>query len=128
MLVLDDNYEIHKEIILHPPQKAVVEVSSLDDLKKLKGFKSGDQVHIRFNLPAAAVDTWGETETAIADWARQAGITVARTEALVTAPGVGEDMDPEVAPEVLLREFAAQEKLTEDMLAVGLELLAEARK
>jgi hypothetical protein len=127
MLVLDDDYNIHKEIILHPPQKAVVVLSNIDDLKKLRDIKAGDQVHIRFNLEPSDVENWGKIEAAITWWAKEAGVTVARTEALVTTPGVG-DLDPEVSPEALLREFASQEKLTEGLLQTGLDLLKEARR
>ena len=126
MLLLDeDTLEVAEEIISSVVHKHVIEISSLEALER---FAAGprDQARIRFRLDAADVDRWGEIEVGIQRWASAQGVRVASIEAEVALDRTGVDeADPEMAPDLLLEQFAREEGISPELLAVGQELLKE---
>jgi hypothetical protein len=126
MLVLNEMFDIAHEIQLSPPRKIVLEISDVHDLLKAK-VNPGDQVVIRFNYPSDQLENFGLAESSIDQWARENGITLRRTEVAVESEYGHRDVDPAESPEVVLREFAATEGITDEMLAIGEELLNETR-
>ncbi len=122
MLLLDDGFEVEREIILSGPRKLVAAVSGLDGLDAL-ATAPGDQVKLRFALLAGSLDGWHMDDARIAEWARERGVTVAGVEVSLESRYDAGSVDPDGTPEALLRQFAAQEGLSDDLLAVGLRLL-----
>lgn len=122
LLLREDDLAIEKEIKLNPIQKTIVEITSLDDLKKFKLHKA-DQVRIRFSMPAANLTEWPQIEQALEKWSAKAGVEVASIEpVLVMGPKAG-SYNQWGNPEEVLRMFAASEGIEGDLLDVGLELL-----
>ena len=125
MVLLDDRtFDIALEIPLTPLRKFMLDITSVDELRHLN-VRHGDQVKIRFQCPPSRIGEWGAIETFIGEWAANLGVTIASTEVLVESVHTTQGTDPEQSPERILREFAQQERLSEEMLAVGLTLLNE---
>lgn len=119
VLLLDENtFEIAEEVELPATRKHVIEISSLDELPTVK---PGDRAKIRFRLPSEQIDKWGEIEQQLTIWARDNGIEIAGTEVIIE--GGARELDLDMAPEQLLREFAESEGISKDLLADGLSLL-----
>jgi hypothetical protein len=122
LLLREDDLTIAKEIKLNPIQKTIIEITSLDDLKKLK-LRKADQVRIRFSMPGANLSEWPKIEQALEKWANKAGVEMASLEpVLVMGPKV-ESYNQWGNAEEVLRMFAASEGIEGDLLDVGLELL-----
>ena len=124
LLVDEDSFEVVEEIILDPPRKWMIDIRSVADLEKFRQMRRGDQVKLRLSCRPGAVDELAQAEAQIAEWARRSGVTLAGTEVIVNAP-LGNGVDTNLAPEAILRQFAAQEALTTELLGVGLQLLKE---
>lgn len=128
MLLIDErSFEIVEEVPITTVSKRVIEVGSVEELRDVV-VRPGDQVRIRYRLASGAIDGWGQVESQIAAWAKAAGVTIAGVEVDVGSTGSSAGArrtDAAILPDVLLREFAAAEGVTEDMLKVGLELLVE---
>ena len=125
MLLLDDNtFEVEEVLKLDPPRKRVVDISSIEDLENVE-VAAGDQVRIRFALDPSEVEKWGAIEGRLAEWAAEAGVKVSSIEGVVEGTSSGRTADLDTAPETLLQEFAKEEGISKDLLAVGLELLKE---
>ena len=128
MLLIDErSFEIVEEISIATVSKRVFEIGSIEELRAMD-VRKGDQVRVRYRLEPGAIDDWGKVEFAIAAWAKAVGVTIAGVEVDVGSSGPGvtaRQMDLDVAPDYLLREFAATEGVADDLLKVGLELLKE---
>jgi predicted phosphodiesterase len=123
LLLDEDTFDIAKEIKLETQSKRVIEVSSLAEIEQLV-ITSGDQVRIKFNLATDQIENWGAIEQKVVAWAKQSGVDLASVEAIIEQKGVAlSDLD--TSPETILREFAEDEKISEELLSVGLELLKE---
>jgi Calcineurin-like phosphoesterase len=123
ILLLDSNsFEIVEEIVpdIHF-QKKVLRISSLEDLKTAK-LNPDDQVRIEFAVSSDQIEKWGETEQAIATWAKQSGVSIASIEAIVEQ-NQSTISDLEESPKELLRQFANDEKINKELLDVGFALL-----
>jgi hypothetical protein len=122
MLLLDDEYDIEKEIILDPPRKLILNLSSLDDLRKYN-VRQDDQAEIRFTIDPDRIEQWPVERQAILDWAAKQGISVADIEAEV-ALEPGDDAHQAVpildADQLeTLKAFAKSEGLSKALLDVG---------
>lgn len=127
MLLLDeDTLEIVEEVPIDTVRKLSVEISSLDDLRALQS-RNGDQVRVRVNLSSGDIDYAGEVERGIADWAASCGATLAGTEIVVETGSLRGEAEPDADPEELLRQFAAEDGMSAELLDLGLELMREAR-
>jgi len=127
MLVLDENtYEISEEITLTPPGKLVYAITSPDQLEDLE-VRKGDQVRLVFSTQASDLATLGDAERAIAQWAKAKGVTVDGTEVVLPQPRTSATGDMELAPDMVLRDFAESEGISKDMLDIGSMILKEVR-
>ena len=125
MLLLDeDTFEIVEEIPIEAMRKRVVAISSLDELGKLQ-VRAGDQVRVQFSLQSGDIERWGEIERGLGEWAEAAGVTVSGTEFVVSESRSLGDVEVDVAPDTILRQFAAEEGVSDLLLEVGLGLLKE---
>jgi hypothetical protein len=124
MLVIDeDTFEIVHEIETSPQRRLMVDISSIDDLLKIR-VRKGDQVKLRVICGPSEIGGFGEFEYEVARWASEKGITVAGTEVIVDSE-LNRDVDINQTPEVILKQFAEHEGLAEDMVETGLGLLRE---
>jgi hypothetical protein len=112
-----------KEIELRAPQKAVAEVSSLEELQQI-GLQQGDMARIRFAISANSIEAWPVEMQAIQEWATDAGIQLASIEAIVdnvreaiSIPSFDTD------PRLVLQDFCKQEGLDQGLIDAGMELL-----
>jgi hypothetical protein len=125
MLLLDEAYNIKLELPLAGMRKYMLDLSDVSELRHM-AVKHGDQVKIRFQCPPGGITGWGAVEAEIARWAAARGVVVAGTEVMVDSVYAARP-DTEQSPEQILRAFAAQERITKELLAVGLSLLDKAR-
>jgi hypothetical protein len=122
-LLLDErSYGVVEEVALSPIGKRAVEITSLDDLAAVET-RSGDQVQVRLATAPGAVD-WGAFESAVDEWARERGVDVTFGGSY-DLPAQVDGPSGELSPEELLRAFATEERVTDELLDVGLELLRE---
>jgi DNA repair exonuclease SbcCD nuclease subunit len=124
LLIDEDTFDIVHEIALSPPRKLMVDIGNVADLTKLNTRK-GDQVWVRLAVNPSAVEHLGRAESEIAAWAEAHGVAVAGIEAEVGTVQHRTGLDTAQTPETILRQFAAKEKLTDEVLAVGLALLRD---
>lgn len=127
MLIVDDKtFEIEREVILSPPAKALVEITSVEQLEAYD-FGPGDQVKIRFSLPSSDLENFAADERKIAAWAEARGIRVGSLETLVIEPArqSADEGDSSDDPREVLAAFAEAEGLDEARLEVGMALLQE---
>lgn len=127
MLVVDgDSFDVVAEVPVRSLRKHAVEVGSLDELRALD-VDPGDHVRVKFNLSTDDVERLGEVEAALSEWARERRVEVRSSEFAVQGRGdrLGDDVDLDVKPETLLRQFGEAEELADDLMGVGDELLRE---
>lgn len=126
MLLLDEGtLEVEEEIPIRTIGKRVVEISGVGDLERVE-VRPGDQVRVRVSLSGTDVDRLGEIERAVAAFAASAGVTIASTETVVETPTVQGAADRDMPPDEVLRQFAAEDDISLDLLDLGVELMREA--
>jgi predicted phosphodiesterase len=77
-----------KSILVDGPQKRLVEIKSLADLKKVK-LAGGDMVKVRLNLATEDRSKWPEMQTAIKQWAEKQGLVLSSSQPMVARePGL----------------------------------------
>jgi len=125
MLLLDEKFGIAMELPLQGMHKFLLTVNDVNELAQYN-VQPGDQVKIRFLCPQGDVTTWGLIDIAIKNWAEERGAIVAGTEVILDGLyDKARAADPGQSPEQILREFANQEGMADDLLTVGLSLLKE---
>jgi hypothetical protein len=88
-------------------------------------FHAGDQLRIRWRLPAAAMDDWSATQLAVQDWVTRNGVTINSLEPIVmlddnaSAATGGEDHQS------VFEAFGAMEGISGDLLKYGETFLEE---
>lgn len=127
MLELNDSdYSVKHIHMMSPAAKELIEISSLDDLADV-ALRPGDQVKIRMRLDPAHMDTWPETEAAVAAWASAAGVRLSSTEALMQpVAGPGDTLDGDLAPHAMLDAFCANQDIAGRRADIGHDLLRAA--
>ena len=126
MLLLDQNFDVSLEIPLTGPRKVVVQISSLADLDKID-VRFGDQLKIQCSISSDQVGEWQLNDERLAAWARRIGVSIAGVEVVLESEFDDPGVDLHDTPEALLRQFAAQEKLSDDLVQMGLRLLGGVR-
>ena len=132
LLRLDEtSYEIAEEILLEPPGKMVVAVSSIAELRACPA-KAGDQVRVRFTIPHDKIEQWGIEEAEVKRWAAELGVDLASIEPIIERYANDEQDRPvdtfNYDPLALLEQFAATEGLDQGLFEAGRALLAGARE
>lgn len=125
MLLLNDDYSIHEEIPLKPIQKHALEVGSIEELESIYIGK-GDQVKIKFTIPASHLEQWPVEQEAITQWAKANNVSLTSVEAVpVLYPE--EDTTPAslFTPIELFVEYSDIEGVEGDLFSVGAKILAE---
>jgi len=132
ILIKDGNFKNYLEIPVDSIRRDILEISSSNDLKKLK-YKTGDQLRIRYQLSGDSLSTWPVEESKIREWVEKKGVYLASLEAKIVGDGLlqGEGKNESAfefaKPEDVILQFCKQEELSEDIKKVGLELIKESR-
>lgn len=121
----EDNFSIQKEIILSPPAKRIVSVSSIADLRKIKVAK-GDQVRIRYETDAANATDWPKAEAQIAEWAAKQAVTLVSTEVTLLVDSSDQAGEPASEPADIVREYGERQGLAPDIVAAGVTIAGDA--
>jgi DNA repair exonuclease SbcCD nuclease subunit len=134
-LLLDtDDLGRYVSIPLDNIKRRVLETGSLDQLYELAithHLRKGDQIRVRFSLTQDSITNWTETEACIKTWARERGFNLLSVEATF-AQVIPHAQDTTVATqaaveelshETILNLYASEEKLSQELVDVGLELL-----
>jgi len=127
LLVLNDQYEIVKEIKLNPIRKAILEVSSLQELKDAE-LGERDQVQVRYSLTQEQLAGWPVAQQEIVAWAQNRGILVQSVEAKTAMSTAKLDQNEGVStltPQEVLTEFAEVDGIELPLLKSGQELVQE---
>ncbi len=109
-------------------RRSILEVNAASELIDRCDFKDGDQVRIRVKLDGKNLSSWPVEQQLILDWAKKNGVYIASLEAAITGDSVKDTNDPLIEipnPEQVLQQYAQQEKLSDDILQMGLSLLSE---
>ena len=123
-LLLDEHtYGIVAEVPVDTIDKRSITIASLSDLADIET-RPGDQVKVNCSISPGALD-WGTFERAIDEWARQRDVKVVFGECSYDLPLQTGEASSELEPEELLRAFAQEEEVADDLLDVGIELLRE---
>lgn len=126
ILIKDSKFKKYQEIYLSTIRRSILEISSASELKD--GFKEGDQVRIRVKLDGKNLSNWPVEQQAVLDWAKKKGVFVASLEATIQGDAVKKEEKETIEimnPEQILRQYGAQEKLSDDVIEMGLQLLKE---
>ena len=123
LMISEDTFEIVEEIKLEPTRKLMLDITDVNQLIRFK-VRPGDQVKIRFHATPDDIEKFGAVEQQIAAWAQAHGAKIAATEVDV-ATGYYQGVDTNQSPAEILKEYAAQEGLNDNLAKVGLELLKE---
>jgi hypothetical protein len=125
-LLLNDAYDIEREILLYPKQKHMLEIGSIEELEACEGV-AGDQARIRYRLPISAVGDWYFLQTQVAGWAEKRGITLASVEAQIETPAAAahaqEDRPLLLGPLETLQQFGDDESIDPYLLEHGTSIL-----
>lgn len=129
LLVKDDKFDDFQSIWLDGTRRAILDISSTDELKKLD-YKQGDQVRVRYSFNNTTITDWASEQEVIAEWAKNCGIHVESVEACLKGDGL--KPEPQEAdslellkPDEVVKLFADDEKLSQDLIDMGLELVKE---
>lgn len=124
-LLLDEQtYEVVEEIKIETIGKRSIDIGSLADLAGIET-RPGDQVKINCSVSPGELD-WGSFEQGVDAWARERNVVVVFGSCSYDVPvQSGSEVNAELDPEDLLREFARGEGVPDSLLDVGLALLRE---
>lgn len=110
-------------------QKFVANIGRIQDLEKLD-LEKGDQLKVRIDLAPSMRSEWSTIKQQILDWCKDRGVDVHGLELVATKKrrvllqDAAQTAEAAVrSPEAALRRFADHEKLPEDILIAGLELV-----
>ena len=126
ILIKNQQYKKYQEIFLPSIRRAILDITSASELDS--SFKEGDQVRIRIKLDGKNLSSWPVEQQAVLDWAKEKGVYVASLEASIQGDSVKTDEKEVIEimnPEQVLKQYGAQEKLSEDVIEMGLSFLRE---
>jgi hypothetical protein len=121
---------------IRPVHRDIYDLDRDCDDRVLLGLQKGDQIRIRYHLTAKDLTEWPVKEEYWKKWCSKKGIYLASLEAILS-DDITTDTDTKeekastlelLNPEEALKLYASEEKLSEDVINVGLELMKEARK
>lgn len=130
ILVKDSDFKNYESIPIDIMQRAILDISSSDELDNIK-YKPGCQWRVRYKLARGQLTKWPIEEATIREWCTKRGIELMSIEAVFE----GEGLKPEVQasqierlpPEEIIKMFCKEEKLSEEILEVGLSLVKESK-
>ena len=136
IIIRDGNWKAPINEWIRPVHREIYDLDRDCDDRVLLGLQKGDQIRIRYHLTAKDLTEWPVKEEYWKKLVNKRGIYLASLEAILSDDiTTNADKKEEKAtalellnPEEALKLYASEEKLSEDVIAVGLELMKEARK
>lgn len=132
IIIQNDDFVNFIEVPLPTIKRDVIDISLSDELFKLDYHKS-DQLRIRYHLTAEKMIIWPVEEEIIRKWADTNGIFLASIEAKLVSNTLEAKSEEEVRtleimpPEEVIKVFGVTEKLDQNVIEIGLELLKESK-
>ena len=128
VLVLDGTkqYEWNYEA----PQKRVIRISNLDDLKTKIQANHGDQVKFEVMLGKESLHDWPQITSAVNKWCVTNGVTLSGTQLVKKAGLKLKNREPSVAPltsDDAMKKYIGKSQIGEERAKVGLKLLKRAK-
>jgi predicted phosphodiesterase len=128
ILIKDDCFAMPIDIWLDTTKRAILDIASSQELMTMP-YKKGDQVRIRYHLTGKQLTQWPEEQKVITKWGSDRGIHIASTESILIGDGVKANTNKKVEqlelmkPAEVVRTFGADEKLSSDVIDMGVALL-----
>jgi len=128
LVIKNDDFKNPIEIPLTYAKRAILDIKNSKDLEKLE-LGNESQVRVRYSLNASELTNWPEEQNKIQAWAKEKGVFIASTEAILIGEGVQASTTEEhhtletMKPEEIVQEFAAGEKLDQVTTEMGLEIV-----
>lgn len=119
-----------KEIYIHSVKKAILDVTNTSQLPTNK-YHEGDQLRVRFKLSHEQMTQWPVEQAKIYEWAKLKGVTVVSVEAIlddkITSPTTQKIESLELLkPDEVIKTFSQEEKLGDDVMNFGIQIMREA--
>lgn len=129
LLIENDDFKNFKEIWVRGVRRAIVEIKDSSELEELD-YKDGDQVRIRYQLSGENLTNWASEEEKIRQWAQTRGVHLASVDATIIGEGLkttsqeAEQLEI-MPPEQVVEKFCKDEKLSDEIQNMGIQLLKE---
>jgi len=132
VLIIDTNNPMdYKAIDVPGARKIILDLNPANMEGKLRNLdlKPGDQVRVRYNLSTSLLTSWSEDEPAIKDAIEKTGAVLLSSEVIlqedITVEGktVANNSLEELSNEEVLRLFAKEEGLAQDLIDTGIYIL-----
>jgi hypothetical protein len=130
ILVKDDNFRDYQSVPVDIMQRAILDISSSDEMGTFK-LNPGSQVRIRYRLTGANLANWPVEEHLVRGWCETMKINPVSIEAVLEGGGLTPEVKSNqielLSPEEIIKMFCKEEKLSEDILTCGLQLVQESK-
>lgn len=130
ILVNTDNFYKYTEIPVTSIKRAILDIESSKELKNLP-YSQGDQLRIRYKISSSKLVDWPLEQDIIKNWCLEKGVILMSLEASLIGDGLQATSEQQkndietMKPDQVVRTFAKQEKLSQDVIDMGLELIKE---
>jgi len=129
ILIKDSEFSKYQEIIMPSLRRCILEINSAAELANYDKFKDGDQLRIRVKLDGRILSSWPVEQQQILEWAKKKGVFIASLEAAIMGDAVQDSQEEGMVeimnPEDVIRQYGQQEKLSDDVVEMGLSFLKE---
>lgn len=130
ILIENDDFKNYKSIPVDIMKRDILDISSSKELDNIK-LKHGAQVRLRYKLSGSKLTTWPVEEATIREWCTKRGIELMSIEAVFEGDGLKPEVQSNqiemLSPEEIIKMFCKEEKLSEDILECGLNLVKESK-
>lgn len=115
--------EIFESVPCSGPQKQLLELKSVKDLKRVQGVRKGDILKVRVAIDS--YDQWPETQKAVQAWAAEKGYALHQVQPVMKAPTAAAPKEErlQLTDEQVLQAFAEKQQLPKPYVSTGLKLL-----
>lgn len=128
LLIRDDGLKV-TSIACEGPQKRLVDITNLADLKKVKGVYKGDIVKVRLSITRSEHPKWHEMASAVREWGAGKGYNIHMVQPVLTDDNrrvMSRRKSVTRDDEKILREYGRKRGIDEATLKVGRKLMDEA--
>jgi len=127
ILQLGDDYEIVRDITLHPPGRRMIDIKTAADLANV-AVNSGDSAKVRLHLELDQAGDWSAEQAKIAAWALEHGVALTSVEPMIAIPTLNSAI-PEVGdPKSVLASYLDALNIHPALRDTGTHLLDEYSK
>lgn len=127
IVIQNDDWQNPISIQVPSIKRAILDIHNSKELLSFN-YKTDDQLKIRYHLKSDSLTSYAEEEIVIRKWAKDRGITIVSIEPQLVGELKTQDksaVSELMPPKEVIRTFAEQEKLSEDVAQMGQEILNE---